>query len=103
MAKRQYTPVDRQAEAARMLDRGGIVRVRFTADMAAQFGTRWAYGVPSRTDAGVIQVAHPTLGCSCRDWKRRQPADGCAHMIVAGEMERRDRAAKVARRQGTGR
>jgi len=97
MAKRKYTPVDRQAEAARMLDEGGIVRVRFTVEMARTLGTAWAYGVPSRSTPGQVQVAHPSLGCSCRDWKSRQPAGGCAHMLVAAEMERRDRAAKVAR------
>ena len=98
MATRQgYTPVDRKAEAERMLERGGIVRVRFTAEMARTLRTAWAYGVPSRSQPGQVQVAPSSLGCSCHDWKRRQPVGGCAHMLVAAEMERRDRAAKVAR------
>ena len=80
-----------------MLDFGGIVRVRFTDEMARALGTRWAYGVPSRSNPGQVQLAHPRLGCSCMDWKRRRPGAGCAHMIVAAEQERRDRAAKAAR------
>ena len=97
MAKRQYTPVDRLAEAARMLEQGGIVRVRFTIEMARRLGTAWAYGVPSRSEPGTVQLAHPRLGCSCQDWRKRQPVGGCAHMLVAAEQERRDRAAKAAR------